>query len=66
MIDRVLSAVPLGPLGAECVEWTAAVIQFALGLRDRLLDHPAVAGLMMAAQRPSMSPRPCSTAMTAT
>ncbi|WP_278261391.1 TetR/AcrR family transcriptional regulator [Nocardia sp. AG03] len=47
VIDRVLAAVPLGPLADAGVEWTAAVIQFALGLRDQLLDHPAVASLMM-------------------
>ncbi|MFF2084848.1 TetR/AcrR family transcriptional regulator [Nocardia sp. NPDC058176] len=48
VIERVLSAVPLGPLSDPGVEWTAAVIQFALGLRDQLLAHPAVCPLMMA------------------
>ncbi|MFD5174887.1 TetR/AcrR family transcriptional regulator [Nocardia sp. NPDC058379] len=47
VIERVLAAVPLGPLVDPGVEWTAAVIQFALGLRDQLLAHPAVATLMM-------------------
>ncbi|WP_280307352.1 TetR/AcrR family transcriptional regulator [Nocardia neocaledoniensis] len=46
--ERVLAAVPLSPLTDPGVEWTAAVIQFALGLRDQLRAHPAVATLMMA------------------
>ncbi|MFD4355102.1 TetR/AcrR family transcriptional regulator [Nocardia sp. NPDC058518] len=47
VIERVLSAVPLAPLRDLGVEWTGAVIQFALGLRAELLAHPAVAILMM-------------------
>ncbi|WP_280347939.1 TetR/AcrR family transcriptional regulator [Nocardia neocaledoniensis] len=48
VIERVLATVPLNPLTDPGVEWTAAVIQFALGLRDQLRAHPAVATLMMA------------------
>ncbi|APE37250.1 TetR family transcriptional regulator [Nocardia mangyaensis] len=47
VIERVLSAVPVGPLSDAGVEWSAAVIQFALGMRDQLLAHPAVVTLMM-------------------
>ncbi|MFC4375677.1 TetR/AcrR family transcriptional regulator [Nocardia halotolerans] len=47
VIEHVLSTVPLRALTDYGVEWTAAVIQFALGLRARLLRHPAVVTLMM-------------------
>lgn len=47
VIERVLAAVPLGVLSDPGVEWTAAVIQFALGLRDQLLAHPAVCPMIM-------------------
>jgi TetR/AcrR family transcriptional regulator, tetracycline repressor protein len=47
VIENVLSSVALGPLTDDGVEWTAAVIQFALGMRGRLFDHPAVAELIM-------------------
>lgn len=48
VIERVLSAVPLGPLRDAGVAWTEGVVEFACGLRAELLAHPAVAGLMMA------------------
>ncbi|MFD4355100.1 TetR/AcrR family transcriptional regulator [Nocardia sp. NPDC058518] len=47
VIERVLSSVALGPLTDDGVEWTAAVIQFALGVRAQLFDHPAVTELIM-------------------
>ncbi|GGK49556.1 TetR/AcrR family transcriptional regulator [Nocardia camponoti] len=42
IVEYVLKPVPLGPLTDPGVEWTAAVIQFALALRDQLLAHPRV------------------------
>ncbi len=47
VIEDVLGSVAFGPLVDSGVEWTAAVIQFALGMRGRLFDHPAVAELIM-------------------
>ncbi|MGW0328850.1 TetR/AcrR family transcriptional regulator [Nocardia sp. NPDC003183] len=55
VIDNVLSSVALGPLSDDGVEWTAAVIQFALGMRARLFDHPAVAELIMSGPMDSPS-----------
>ncbi|MGY0501649.1 TetR/AcrR family transcriptional regulator [Nocardia sp. FBN12] len=55
VIEHVLGAVALGPLADEGVEWTAAVIQFALGMRGRLFDHPAVAELIMSGPMDSPS-----------
>ncbi|MFJ2664744.1 TetR/AcrR family transcriptional regulator [Nocardia fluminea] len=55
VIESVLSAVALGSLTDDGVEWTAAVIQFALSLRARLFDHPAVAGLIMSGPMDSPS-----------
>ncbi|MFC9665419.1 TetR/AcrR family transcriptional regulator [Nocardia sp. NPDC127606] len=55
VIETVLSSVALGPLTDDGVEWTAAVIQFALGMRGRLFDHPAVAELIMSGPMDSPS-----------
>ncbi|MFC6014220.1 TetR/AcrR family transcriptional regulator [Nocardia lasii] len=55
VIERVLSAVTLGPLNDEGVEWTAAVIQFALNMRGRLFEHPAVTELIMSGPMDSPS-----------
>ncbi|TCK00057.1 TetR/AcrR family transcriptional regulator [Nocardia alba] len=55
VIESVLSTVALGPLTDDGVEWTAAVIQFALGMRGRLFEHPAVAELIMAGPMDSPS-----------
>ncbi|MFC8386402.1 TetR/AcrR family transcriptional regulator [Nocardia sp. NPDC057272] len=55
VIENVLSSVSLGPLTDDGVEWTAAVIQFALSMRGRLFDHPAVAELIMSGPMDSPS-----------
>ncbi|MFD3703805.1 TetR/AcrR family transcriptional regulator [Nocardia sp. NPDC058658] len=55
VIEHVLASVELGPLSDDGVEWTAAVIQFALSMRGRLFEHPAVAGLIMAGPMDSPS-----------
>ncbi|MEU4412574.1 TetR/AcrR family transcriptional regulator [Nocardia salmonicida] len=55
VIERVLSSVALGPLTDEGVEWTAAVVQFALSVRGRLFDHPAVPELIMSGPMDSPS-----------
>jgi TetR/AcrR family tetracycline transcriptional repressor len=55
VIERVLSSVALGPLNDDGVEWTAAVIQFALDVRGRLFDHPAVPELIMSGPMDSPS-----------
>ncbi|WP_410870737.1 TetR/AcrR family transcriptional regulator [Nocardia sp. A7] len=55
VIERVLGSVSLGSLADHGVEWTAAVIQFALGMRGRLFDHPAVAELIMSGPMDSPS-----------
>ncbi|MFD3743652.1 TetR/AcrR family transcriptional regulator C-terminal domain-containing protein [Nocardia sp. NPDC058633] len=54
-IERVLSSVALGPLADGGVEWTAAVIQFALRVRGLLFAHPAVAELIMSGPMDSPS-----------
>ncbi|MBC7302429.1 MAG: TetR/AcrR family transcriptional regulator C-terminal domain-containing protein [Nocardia sp.] len=55
VIEHVLSAVSLGPLTDVGVEWAAAVIQFALSMRGRLFEHPAVAELIMSGPMDSPS-----------
>ncbi|MFD6401420.1 TetR/AcrR family transcriptional regulator C-terminal domain-containing protein [Nocardia sp. NPDC060249] len=55
VIEDVLSSVTLGPLTDDGVEWTAAVIQFALSMRGRLFAHPAVAELIMSGPMDSPS-----------
>ncbi|MFD3505919.1 TetR/AcrR family transcriptional regulator [Nocardia sp. NPDC058666] len=55
VIEYVLSFVALGPLTDDGVEWTAAVIQFALSLRGRLFEHPAVTALIMSGPMDSPS-----------
>ncbi|MFE1596488.1 TetR/AcrR family transcriptional regulator C-terminal domain-containing protein [Nocardia sp. NPDC058705] len=55
VIEHVLSAVSLVPLTDDGVEWTAAVIQFALGIRGQLFEHPAVAELIMSGPMDSPS-----------
>ncbi|MFF0543468.1 TetR/AcrR family transcriptional regulator [Nocardia thailandica] len=47
VIERVLATVPLAPLTDPGVDWTSAVIQFALGLREEVLRHPGVTELLM-------------------
>lgn len=55
VIEAVLGSVAFGPLADNGVEWTAAVIQFALSMRGRLFDHPAVAELIMSGPMDSPS-----------
>ncbi|WP_431965078.1 TetR/AcrR family transcriptional regulator [Nocardia sp. bgisy134] len=49
VIERVLGSVPLTVLADADVEWRSAIVEFAVELRRRVLEHPAVAALMMTA-----------------
>ena len=49
VVERVLGAAALDPLTDPDKEWSTAVVEFAHALRILLLDHPAVATLLMSA-----------------
>ncbi|MGW4738173.1 TetR/AcrR family transcriptional regulator [Nocardia xishanensis] len=49
VIERVLGSAPLTVLADPAIEWRSAIVEFAVELRRRVLEHPAVAGLMMIA-----------------
>ncbi|MEV0297202.1 TetR/AcrR family transcriptional regulator [Nocardia sp. NPDC050710] len=57
VVERVLGAAQLARLTDPDPEWRTAIIEFALELRTLLLEHPAVATLLMSAPMDGVAAR---------